>query len=267
MILSKVQINRLVLLAGLFFFPINAANLTLKHPLRVVTEELPPYNYRTIDGSVAGTSTQVVEALLQALKMKTKIELLPWPRAYKDATTLPNVLIYSITRTADREDNFHWLSEIVPIDIKVFALPDATIMPFNDLNFIGKNTLGLVRHSSRVEFVYTHKNITKRNLIFGSSFEQLYRMNQLGRVDMFMAPDLVIQYFNHKHKTNPHSRPVTVYVLPKRFQNKLYMALSKTTPMFIVDRFKKVLDKMHKSGEIKKIITDYQEHLTTEHKH
>ncbi|MFT4927497.1 MAG: polar amino acid transport system substrate-binding protein [Phenylobacterium sp.] len=248
------QCCHLLLLALLGGWSMNAASQSL----RIVTEDLPPYNYRTPDGSLSGASTRIVQALLLKLDIEAQIEILPWARAYKLAMTEPNVLIFSLLRTKKRENSFHWLSAITPIKIKVFALPESQVKPFTDLNQLGHMTLGVVRNSSQVDFVRLHKNVTAKNLIFGRSFEQLYRMNVLGRVDLFMAPEMLVYYLNSKLDTQKHKRPLPVYALPSRLQRKLHLAMSKTTSIQTVRRFRLALNQMHKSGETGNILDQFQ---------
>jgi polar amino acid transport system substrate-binding protein len=46
---------------------------------------------------------------MEASGLDYKIELLPWVRAYNMALNRDNVLIYTITRTTERENLFHWI--------------------------------------------------------------------------------------------------------------------------------------------------------------
>ncbi len=254
-----MRIHKCFLLLLVLLVAPNSFNATAADQrLRIVTEDLPPYNYLTNQGNLSGASIEIVQALLETLKLETKIEILPWARAYKEALTEPNVLIFSLLRTNERENSFHWLSPITPINIKVFAMPASAIVPFSDLNYIGNKTLGVVRHSSQVDFVNRHKKITRKNLVIGRSFEQLYKMNLLGRVDLFMAPELLVQYLNYSGGIKPGQQPQPVYVLPERLQRKLYLAFSKTTPLSKVTRFRQTLDQMHKNGQINKILYDFR---------
>lgn len=242
------------LLFSLCCLPVWAASQSL----RVVTEELPPYNYLSPQGTLSGASMQIVQALLEILRLEAKIEILPWARAYKEAMSKPNVLIFSLLRTSQRESDFHWLSPITPINIRIFALPSAGIAPFTNLNTLGSKTLAVVRNSSQVDYVKRHQSVDLKNLIIGRSFEQLYRMNMMGRVDLFMAPELLVYYLNNKLKVKKAQQPVVVYSLPARLQRKLYLALSKTTPIRTVQRFKMALNKMHRNGKIAAILKDFE---------
>ena len=83
-------------------------------------------------------------------------------------------------------------------------------------------------------------------------------MNVLGRVDLFMAPEMLVYYLNNKLDTPKSKRPLPVYALPSRLQRKLHLALSKTTPIQTVRRFRTTLKQMHQSGEIDNILDQFQ---------
>lgn len=83
---------------------------TLSHAIQstdllVVTENLPPYNYK--EGiAVKGVATEVVQALLKEVGLQADIHVLSWVRAYLKALEQPNVLIFSLVRTPEREEHF-----------------------------------------------------------------------------------------------------------------------------------------------------------------
>lgn len=64
-------------------------------PVRVLTEEFPPYNY-TEHGRITGLGTELVEAVLQHLGLQGQFQSMPWARAYETAKGTPGVLLYSI---------------------------------------------------------------------------------------------------------------------------------------------------------------------------
>lgn len=77
--------------------------------LTVYTEHYPPYNFIGKDGTVEGVSTARVRKVLDAAGLDYEIVLLPWSRAVLFATSRDNTLIYTITRTPEREVSYDWL--------------------------------------------------------------------------------------------------------------------------------------------------------------
>ncbi len=95
-------------------------------PVRILTEEFPPYNY-TDGGKVTGLGTEVVEAVLQELGLQGQFQSMPWARAYETASNVPGVLIYSMVRTPEREKLFKWVGVIAPSDYYLFSLADKAL--------------------------------------------------------------------------------------------------------------------------------------------
>ncbi len=64
---------------------------------------------RSKNGKVVGYSTAIVEELLKRAKLPYEVNSYPWSRSYKMAQTLPNVLIFTLARTPERENEFQWI--------------------------------------------------------------------------------------------------------------------------------------------------------------
>src|SRR5574343_704797 len=85
------------------------------------TEELPPLNYQD-GGQVSGFATELLQAVMQQAGYSVDIQLMPWARAYRLVMEGPDRVIYSITRTPQREPLFHWVGPISPRQIKLYRL-------------------------------------------------------------------------------------------------------------------------------------------------
>lgn len=79
--------------------------------LRLYTEEYPPVTFSR-EGRPAGLAVEVVEEIMKRLGASAPIEVVPWARGYRAATTEPNVGLFATTRTAEREPLFHWVGPI-----------------------------------------------------------------------------------------------------------------------------------------------------------
>ncbi len=82
--------------------------LAYAQELKVVTEDWRPYNYSE-GNEVKGVSTDIVKAVLDRSGIKYSISVFPWSRTYMLAQNEPNVLIYTIMRTPQRETLFKWV--------------------------------------------------------------------------------------------------------------------------------------------------------------
>lgn len=89
--------------------------------LAVVTEVWPPYSYTDEQGNALGLATRNVQAALKSANIAYQIDYRPWARAFHIAKTKPNILIYPMYRTIEREALFHWFCPILS-GITVYAI-------------------------------------------------------------------------------------------------------------------------------------------------
>jgi polar amino acid transport system substrate-binding protein len=94
-----------------------------EQPVRVVTENLPPYNFE--DGDVVkGASTEVVRSVLDKAGLRYTIELVPWRRALDTALHERNTFIYSVARTEARERQLAWVGRICERRLALYCLKE-----------------------------------------------------------------------------------------------------------------------------------------------
>lgn len=77
--------------------------------IQIYTADYPPYSYRDTNGDVIGISTDKVRAFMAEAGLSYKIVIVPWSRALLLIEQDPYALIYSLDRTAEREDLYLWL--------------------------------------------------------------------------------------------------------------------------------------------------------------
>lgn len=89
-----------------------------------VTEEFPPFNY-TENGKLAGYGVELAQAVLEGAGVEYTMASYPWARAYEMAQQ-PNVLIFSLTRTPEREKLFHWIAPLAKRKVYLYKLASRT---------------------------------------------------------------------------------------------------------------------------------------------
>ncbi len=76
------------------------------------TDENPPQSYRDFDGSITGSSMEMVETMMDGTNLAGPVELTSWTNAYNQILLVPNSMAFSTLRSADREDLFHWVGPV-----------------------------------------------------------------------------------------------------------------------------------------------------------
>ena len=215
---------RLVLLTVLPAMAVQA------EPWRVVTEDLPPYQIVVDNKLVGGSNFLAVSALLKQANIHSKIELLPWARAYDLALSQPNILIFSLARTPEREQQFAWLWKLQDINYQFYSLierPD--LQQLSNLMQIRQHTVAAVRHSVEANMLQDMGFIEGKNLFLTVTYKQAWQMVWHKRADFILAafqaedvlpdaklseadifikgfdPDIAIGlYFASSKQTSPH---------------------------------------------------------------
>jgi polar amino acid transport system substrate-binding protein len=226
----------------------------LANPLTIVTEQYPPYNYEE-RGSIKGMSTEVVSAVLKELDLEVDIEIYPWARAYDMASTQENVLIYSISRTPQRESLFNWVGVIASIDFTIFALERRQDINIQSLEDIRAYMLGLVRGDALEQF-FSANNFTEIERV--NTNKQAMEMLLASRTDLWPISKQAGTYILKKNNMIPAQTVRAVFELEEFSSEDLYMAFSRSTNKKLVNDFKRALEKIKENGIYNEIISRYQ---------
>ena len=97
-----------ILVALVFLASVQAA---LSAELTILTENLPPLNY-VEDGVLVGPSVDIVREIQRRVGSDDEIKVYPWARAYKMALEEENVVLFGMTHTEVRDDQFKWIGPL-----------------------------------------------------------------------------------------------------------------------------------------------------------
>jgi polar amino acid transport system substrate-binding protein len=215
--------------------------------IRIVTEELPPYNM-TLNGRLTGMSTEVVQAVLKEVGVTANIQPMPWARAYDIALNSENVLIYSITRTAQREKLFKWVGDIAPMHWYLFARPSSNIH-LDHLDDARKYQIATVKEDAGEQYLASKGFAVGKNLQSSNKYEYNYEKFKLGRIDLWISIELNALYLMRQAGDDPDRMVVRALSLPELDgKHGLNLAFSLKTPDALVERFRKGLETIRKNG-------------------
>jgi polar amino acid transport system substrate-binding protein len=216
-------------------------------PIRVVTEELPPYNM-TKDGKVTGMSTEVVQAVLKEAGLQASIQSMPWARAYDIALNSENVLIYSITRTPQREKLFKWVGVIAPTQWYLYARSGRQLA-IDSIEDARAHQTATVKEDAGEQYLVAKGFVVGKNLQSSNKYEFNYEKLKLGRVDFWIANEMNATYLVRQAGDDPAQVLVRALPLPDLAQDEgLSMAFSVKTPDALVERLRKGLETVRRNG-------------------
>jgi polar amino acid transport system substrate-binding protein len=208
--------------------------------LTVITEEYPPFNM-VQKGNVTGSSVEIVREILRRLKQPDTITMLPWARGYNLLKTKKNVVLFTTTRTADREDLFHWVGP-VGRSINGFYAKKGSNLRIKSLE-----------DAKNVRSIATYHEDAREQMLRSWGFENLDSSNSptsnlkkllSGRVDLWLYDSLGLPGVLEQVGVDESDLEL-VYPIS---EVSLYIALSKGTPQRVVQKWQDTLDCMKRDG-------------------
>lgn len=170
----------------------SAVALTQLQPaVRVVLEISPPH--QTLQqGEVAGLTTTLVRQLLTELQLSPVFEVYPWARAVKIAASTPNVLIYNMARTKEREALFDWIGPIAGYRLGFVRLKQRSDIQINKLDDARRYNIAVQRGDFATEWLLQQQFQPGAQLQMQPDIEASWRMLLLGKADLLVDDPMAI---------------------------------------------------------------------------
>ena len=206
--------------------------------LTYMTEEFPPFNY-TEGNELKGISVELLWCVWDNLGIQKKtIDVLPWARAYYNLQNLENQVLFTTSRTEERENQFKWVGSIYTAKLVLISLSKSPIS-LNSLDEAKVYEIGTVRDDASEQLLISN-GFSSLDLQRVNTLDQNIKKLQLGRIDFLSyAEESFVEYLN-KNGLNREDFKVA-YVIK---QTESYYAFSKDVPDFVVNRFQKALDEL-----------------------
>jgi polar amino acid transport system substrate-binding protein len=243
-----------MILLGAIFTSLFSSDI---NKLRIYTENYPPYNMET-NGQLKGMSVDVLNAMLKQMKSTLsikKVKLTPWARGYKIVLKKQNTMLFSTTRTKQREKLFKWVGPIVATKIGIIA-PKSNKIKIDNINDLNKYKIGAVLNDIGEQLLIEQgidkshiQSISGKNPIV-LNFQKMGK----GRIDMFAYEVNVAMYGARSYQIDQQDFEV-VHILKKA---QLYFAFNKNTDDSIIQTYQKALDTIKSNGIYDKIIKKYK---------
>lgn len=224
------------------------ASQSLAQPIEAVTEE-SSYSYME-DGKVAGPATSVVTTVLERAGLSEyHLAMYPWARAYDIALGEPNVLIFPIIRTPEREAHFKWVGEFEEIQTVLYKLRERSDLVIAQLADAQEHNLGVVRDDVRHQ--YLRSNGFTRLVISATPMDNLRKL-LAGQVDMVPLSPRDARRFCEE-LAMPFENLEAVMPL-SQITAHAYLAFSLGTSDELVRRAVEAFRQLQRDGELKRLM-------------
>ncbi|WP_421132710.1 substrate-binding periplasmic protein [Alteromonas sp. A079] len=224
--------------------------------LWVISDLVPLFSELTERGELKGIAADFVKDLLDDVGMSSTILFAPWLRIAKEAENKPNVLVFSIVKTPERDQIFHWISPISRNLHGIFGINGAR---YDDINAIEKDKyIGVLTNDYRYEAA---KNAKLRVNSY-NSWQEVVSALLDGEVDFIFASQGAIDF--GCSGTEKQCKAVKL-VAPYR-TTTAYLALSKQdTSLLVVERLKLASAKIKQDTAFKQKLEEWSRSVYSQH--
>lgn len=216
--------------------------------INVVTEYLPPYQIKKIDGSLGGYATEVISLLFKITGDTADVQVLPWARAYDMARKQPNTLIYSIAHTDERDPLFHWVGSLKYERFYFWGLKSNITKEHDSLNLLKSMRIAAVNGNNTERYL---RNNDFKNIYTVVQGKQRILMLDRNRVDILISNELVLKSLSESIAYD--FSKLKRLEEAKDLQNNLSIAFSLSTSPKVVQRFQTAYTQLLTSGKLAEI--------------
>lgn len=220
--------------------------------LTLVTQSFAPLQFPK-DNEPAGYVTDFLLEAIKRVKQRREVhisafEFLPWKRAMLMAETQPNVLFFSLSRTPERENKFHWLGEVSPYGQYLYQLktqPPIQTVGLKDL-LKQDHTIGVQRGSSQHSYFQNLGVRDSSTLVHMTDYHQGIDMLFLGRIDLLPLTGFLAQGAVCSRGYDGTQLQPVVYI--EELANPLWAVFSKGTDPELVSAVRDEMNNLRQEG-------------------
>ncbi len=225
---------------------------------RLITVEEPPASYNNAEQHPDGFAVEIVQAIQRQLGDSSPIELMPEGRAVLTAEQDSNVLLFSFSRTPEREARYHWLLPVVRKNWQIYQLPQQRRVLQNLSDLRKLEAIGVVRGDVRETFLI-QQGFT--NLVAVTNHTQNLQLLQSGRVEAIASDSLELAYLLRQQP----SESLVPELLPKLAMtlssSDAYLMMPKTAAPALVLRWQQAILALQRNGELAAIASKWQQRI------
>lgn len=217
--------------------------------LRILTEPGPPTAFMQ-DGELRGFGVDVVRELITRTDSQAQIEMMPWTRAYTIAQREPDVALFAMVRTPDREKRFQWVGPILHGKVRFYSLKSRNLQVDSIEDVADTGPLAVPKQWYSYEAL---KEQGLQNLYGVPTPETMVTMFAHGRVSLILLEDILLRDMLAPAALEPADvKPQMVFM-----ESSYYIAFSLDTDPAVVATWQHELAEMRRDGRFSAIFRQW----------
>ena len=245
--------------------PAAAATIIGAHlQVRMLAEPFPPLQYADADGTPRGAVYTLVRTALDRLSNRLPIEVaplefVPLKRALLIAATEPNVMVLSVARTPERENQYRWLNVVSSYDLWLYRYKRHTLPPLTDVQSLRGKQLrfGVQDGSNFHEWLKRQGFSTPPDNSIIDTVPQNglnFMKAQVGRIDLFAHPDISFAFRASEHQQRASDFEKVMRI--DELSTPLWAVTGPHSDARLVALLQDSLQKLQQSGQAERIRQD-----------
>ncbi|MGL4206339.1 MAG: substrate-binding periplasmic protein [Aeromonadaceae bacterium] len=237
----------------LLLFTANAMATEPFPTLHYYTEQAPPFNYRNAKGDIDGFSVQLLKLVMQELGAPPPtIQLLPWDQAYYLLTQKPTAVLFSVSRTPNRDKQFKWACSISRSRIILLA-KSGKQGAMVELSQVGSKRVGAIKADVGEQLLLNH-GFNEQQTVTTQSLHQVIHMLVAGRIPYAAVHEINARYELEKLGLEQQSYTPSLILATLDDCYAFNRAISDE----VVQRFEQALRQLKQRPEFGQLQAEYQ---------
>lgn len=213
--------------------------------LSLVTEDYPPLTFLQ-DGQLTGYGSEVVAEIQGKLGTNFQPQIMSWDKAYEKALSEPNVVIFTIEKTREREDLFYFVGPLGANTASFYIRKDSAL-EISDLA-AAKALESIATTSNWFTELYLKSN-GFTNLISKEDPKENIRMVMDGEAQASVFTDLSYHLLAEELGVDSSELKAVLPLMTTEY----YIGISKTTDATIVQKWQDAFEELVAEGRIEEL--------------
>ena len=218
--------------------------------LNILCENDPPLQFRDVKGNLSGYTVELVREIQKRVGNQDEIKMVPWARGYNMIQKYPNVVLFQMSRSPEREKLFNWVGPVHELVYGLYARADSeiTLSSFEEAKTV--RSIGVyredIRHQMLVRAGFTNLAVANDN---SANVVQLMR----GLIDLLATSSTTYA----EEALASGFKPSDLKLVLPLHTSQNYQAMSKDMPPKVVESWNAALEAMRNDGSVDKLSRKY----------